>query len=224
VVDGGAVRFAACNCFRARHMNVATLGAKVRLKGAYDAARHLPDRVLHRRRHLAVGHRLSRLPRSRSILVICHGNICRSPYFAALVKRRLPDVKVASAGFVAPAGRSVPPFSLTVSSERGIDLSTFRSQTVAPAHVRGADLFVVMEKGQARFLSLRFGIEPERIIVAGDLDPMPASSRDIMDPWQGSIEAFEASFDRLGRCADTLIDLLLRQSSESAESTESVSQ
>jgi protein-tyrosine phosphatase len=184
-----------------------TLGGRG-LKGAWQAARHLPDRMLHRRRYLAACRQLSLLGRPRAILVICHGNICRSPYFAALLERALPDVRVVSAGFVGPRGRQVPPFSLAVSSQRGIDLSTFRSQTLAPAHVHGTNLFVVMEKRQADFLLLRFRVPPERIFIAGDLDPMPSATRGIMDPWQRSIEVFESSFDRLDRCAATFVSFL----------------
>lgn len=175
----------------------------------YDAIRNLPDRLLHARRHRAVQSRLYQMPRPRSILVVCYGNVCRSPYLEAVLRRAVPDIDVSSAGFISP-GRPVPELSLQVSAQRGIDLSSFRSRPLQPAKARGADLLVVMDARQARHMILYVGVAPERIVVAGDLDPLPSPTRAIQDPWQQPIEAFVASFDRLDRCGATLAGILRR--------------
>jgi len=62
-----------------------------------------------------------------------------------------------------------------------------------------------MDERQARYLNAYAGIPRGRLIVAGDLDPVPSYSRTITDPWQKSSGVFEATFDRLDRCASTLI-------------------
>src|SRR5438046_10580226 len=70
--------------------------------------RNTPDRLLHaRRRREARGRLAGRRP--ASVLVICHGNICRSPFAAALLARELAPhgIPVTSAGFVG-AGRRGP--------------------------------------------------------------------------------------------------------------------
>lgn len=178
------------------------------LKRVFHVARNIPDRVLHRRRHLAVRDRLSGIDRPRSVLVVCYGNICRSPYLEAVLKRAMPDVRVASAGFVGP-GRPVPPFSLTVCAQRGLDLSTFRSHSLVPSIVRGSDLIVVMDGQQARHIERYFGVNRNRLFVAGDLDPINSPTREIVDPWQQPMDVFVSSFNRLDRCAATLVGLLL---------------
>lgn len=177
------------------------------IRRAYHAVRGLPDRLLHDQRHLAACDRLSRMDRPRSLLVVCYGNVCRSPYLEAVLKRDLPDIRVESAGFVGP-GRPVPPFALTVSAERGLNLSTFRSRPLVPAIVRDADLIVVMDGNQARDVERYFRVPQRRIVVAGDLDPVPSASRAIVDPWGQPIDAFVSSFNRLDRCAAMLVCLL----------------
>jgi protein-tyrosine phosphatase len=147
------------------------------------------------------------MDRPRSLLVVCHGNVCRSPYLEAVLRRFMPDISVESAGFVGP-GRPVPPFALAVGAQRGLDLSTFRSRPLVPAVVRDADLIVVMDGYQARNVERSFGVPRHRVVVAGDLDPMPAETRAIADPWEQPIDAFVSSFDRLDRCAATLVSSL----------------
>jgi len=183
-----------------------SLDTRKAIGNIYRATRNLPDRVLHRRRHVMALHRLSAGRRPRTILIVCHGNICRSPYLQAVLQRRLPDVSVTSAGFVG-RGRPVPPFSLALSAQRGIDLSRFRSQSITKETVKAADVVIVMDVAQARYVAKAFGVAAARIAIAGDLDPAYAG-RTIRDPWNQSIEVFEASFNRLDRCAAALLDAL----------------
>jgi protein-tyrosine phosphatase len=184
--------------------NKKTAASPALVRRAYRAARNLPDRLFHRRRHLAACRRLaSELP-PRRILVVCYGNVCRSPYLEAVLKQALPSVQLASAGFIG-SDRRVPEASATVSSRRGIDLSGFRSRPLTALAVNCADLVIVMDANQARELTARYPITSRRIMVAGDLDPRFDETRAIRDPWNQSREVFEACFDRLERCAETLV-------------------
>ena len=173
------------------------------LKDIYRVFRNVPDRVLHRRRHAAARARLANLPSPRTILVVCHGNICRSPYLQAVLQRNLPDIVVESSGFVG-SGRPVPEVSLVVSAERGFNLSRFRSRPVTGAIVGAADLIVVMDPGQAKTLRQVFNVSMSKILIAGDLDPVPEKTRAIADPWHQPIGVFRSTFDRLDRCGVTL--------------------
>ena len=164
------------------------------------------DRVLHPMRFARARARLRQMPRPRTILVVCHGNICRSPYLAAVLQRSLPDVRVTSAGFVGP-DRGVPSHGLTAAGRRGISLGEHRSRLLSAEIARAAELAIVMDQRQARGL-LRQGIPAERIVVAGDLDPEPSDQRTIDDPWGRDLDAFAMSYARLDRCALTLVESL----------------
>jgi protein-tyrosine phosphatase len=177
------------------------------LKAAYRRLKYMPDQVLHRRRHLEARARLLGLGKVRSILVVCYGNVCRSPYLQAVLARAIPAVNVTSAGFVGP-DRPVPAHSLTLAASRGLDLSAFRSRPLARVNAREIDLVIVMDSAQRSHVARVFGVSPARIIVAGDLDPEPSATRAIADPWGKSLEAFAESFDRLDRCAATISTLM----------------
>jgi protein-tyrosine phosphatase len=174
---------------------------------AYHTTRRLYDRFLHPRRHLAALRRLANAKPVRRILVVCHGNICRSPYLEAVLQRGLPDAVITSAGFVG-RDRPVPENSIAVSAQRGLDLSRHRSRPITQSKINDADLVIVMDAAQARQVARMFRVKRERIVIAGDLEPTFETGRAIRDPWKQSIEVFESSFDRLDRCAAMLVGAL----------------
>jgi len=114
---------------------------------------------------------------------------------------------VTSAGFVG-SGRAVPQISVALSAQRGLDLSRYRSQPITQSKVSEADLVIVMDAEQARQVARMFLVKRERIVIAGDLEPMFEKSRAIRDPWNQSAEAFKSTFDRLDSCAAMLVSLL----------------
>jgi len=164
---------------------------------------------MHPRRHREASERVRSLPRPRNIVIICHGNICRSPYLEALLRSSLPDIEVSSAGFVG-AGRGVPPHSTEVAGRRGLDLSAHKSRLITSDILDRADLLIVMAEDQARALRLGFGVPREQIVVAGDLDPESSHGRGVLDPWGQPITAFEASAQRLDRIASHFVSLMNR--------------
>jgi len=85
------------------------------------------------------------------VLVLCTGNVCRSPMAAALLARRLEgaDARVRSAGLLA-GGSPAPPEAVAVMAARGIDTSRHRSRRMDPAEVRSADLVVGMAREHVR--------------------------------------------------------------------------
>src|SRR2546428_8440325 len=103
-----------------------------------------PTRLLHPWRRRAARRALSaRAP--RSILVVCHGNICRSPFAAVLLQRALgpAGIRVHSAGFIGP-NRPSPPEAVTAAARYGVNLSDHPSRVLTADLVRSNHLAVVM--------------------------------------------------------------------------------
>jgi protein-tyrosine phosphatase len=84
------------------------------------------------------------------LLVVCTGNICRSPLAEAFLRRELsakmgpraPHVR--SAGTIARDGFPAREETVEVGAEHGVDLSEFRTSALTPELIRGADLVVGM--------------------------------------------------------------------------------
>ncbi|HTE46133.1 MAG TPA: hypothetical protein VK636_12855, partial [Gemmatimonadaceae bacterium] len=158
-------------------------------------------------RHRAVAVRMQRNPRPDRVVVVCHGNIFRSPYLAAILRPLLPDVEILSAGFIGPP-RPVPDDGRAVALERHVDLSGHLSKLLNRDILRSADLVIVMDARQARHLTVGLRFPDERVIIAGDLDPSLGEGRTIRDPWGKSRDVLASTFARLDRCAASLVEML----------------
>ncbi|KVW87355.1 low molecular weight protein-tyrosine-phosphatase [Burkholderia cepacia] len=130
----------------------------------------------------------------RNILVVCTGNICRSPIGEALLRSRLPGVEVASAGTSALVGEPADGFAIAVSAESGIDLSAHRAQQLTAALVRGADVVLTMEVRHKRAIVERYPFALGRVF---QLDKQ--SGMDVPDPYMKPFDAFRHAYSRIER-------------------------
>ena len=170
----------------------------------FTGLRRVLDHLLHRsRRRAALASLTTRQPPA-SVLVLCSGNIFRSPFAAAVLRRELhrqgaKTIRVESAGFTVP-GRASPPHAIAAAARHGIDLAGHTSQLVVADLARAADLIVVMEDLQRRSICERFGRSTRDVLLLGDLDPLPVTSRAIEDPVEQHPAVCERVYARIERC------------------------
>jgi len=91
----------------------------------------------------------------RHILVVCVGNICRSPMAEALLRNELrgqEEITVESAGLGALVDHPAAEHAVELMSERGIDITSHRARQLHPDMVSAADLILVMEKGHKKVI------------------------------------------------------------------------
>lgn len=90
---------------------------------------------------------------SMSILIICTGNLCRSPLAARLLGQRLTqssvDATVQSAGFIAN-GSNPPPPLVQVALEMGVDLARHHSRQVLTSDLDRATLILCASRKHVR--------------------------------------------------------------------------
>ena len=108
------------------------------------------------------------------ILVVCTGNICRSPVAEYLLRNALQHAgrtpQVASAGVGALVGEPAHDTALARMAERSVDLSAHRAQQATQALCRWADLVLVMESHHREAL--------------GDIDPAVRGKTFLLGHWQ----------------------------------------
>jgi len=81
------------------------------------------------------------------ILMVCTGNICRSPMAAGLLRHMLPTdlenrIQVISAGTHAMHGHQAAPFAVQAMARQGIDISGHRARMIDRTLVRRASLIL----------------------------------------------------------------------------------
>lgn len=140
------------------------------------------------------------------VVFVCHGNICRSPYAEAALRRELGPglrgrIEIESSGFIRP-DRPPPPEAIDVARERSVDLAAHRSRLVETESLRRAELIFVMDPDQRSAILER--APGAAVLLLGDLDPEPAERRRIYDPVTGSRDVFREVYARIDRCVAVL--------------------
>jgi len=132
-----------------------------------------------------------------SILVVCVGNICRSPTGERLLKEYLPEKEISSAGIGALVGNQADNKALKVSLEHNVSLDGHVARQLTASLCRENDLILVMEKRHVDSIS---NICPEargKTMLFGHW----IEGREIPDPYKKSEEAFLFVYDLLNDAA-----------------------
>ena len=126
----------------------------------------------------------------QEILVVCFGNICRSPTAAALLTRELAGrgleatYSVASAGVGAVEGHPAAPLAAQVAATHGLDLSAHRARRLTAAMAQAADFLIATDEV----------VEDLILRIAGDI---AVEGWHVDDPYGGPEEEYRAAFTAL---------------------------
>lgn len=125
----------------------------------------------------------------QSILLVCVGNICRSPTAEYLLRNRLngSDAGVSSAGLGALDDRPMDVTAAQLLREHGIDASAHRGKQLRPDMLRQAELVLVMEKAHAANIARTAPEVSGKVFLLGKWQ----DDQDIPDPYGQQRPAFE---------------------------------
>jgi protein-tyrosine phosphatase len=160
------------------------------------------------------------------ILVVCTGNVCRSPVAAAVLRDALEEIapgafSVESAGTRALAGEAAQPLSASIATRLGSGLDGFVARQLTEPMVASADLVLTLASGHIRDV-LRFSPaalkrtftlrEFARILATLPLDPAEHAASTAGEPrraWKRLVDrawAAKASTASVQGADDDVID------------------
>lgn len=135
-----------------------------------------------------------------SVLMVCTGNICRSPTADGLLRHALrlhgldEHVLVDSAGTHGyHVGEPPDPRSCATAKGYGIDLTPLRARRIIPADFARFDLILAMDAGHLSLLRQRCPPE-HRHKLRLYLEYAPHFGREVPDPYYGDAAGFEAVY------------------------------
>jgi protein-tyrosine phosphatase len=130
----------------------------------------------------------------KNILVVCQGNICRSPVAEAMLRRQFPDKQVQSAGITAMSGHDADAVAAELASADGLDLSAHQARQLTQEHLQWADLVLVMSHNQrAQIGQKEPGAMGKTLLLGHWLKTVGGAGQgqDIPDPYKKSRDVFE---------------------------------
>ena len=147
------------------------------------------------------------------VLVICSGNICRSPMVEAYLRQRLSrsemaHVVVASAGTLGINGVPASSEAVEAMGEIGIDLTGHRSKGLTAPDLRASEIVLAMDHEHLEYLAARHpeGRDRRYLIRAFEKGPEPrADAPDLFDPVGRPVEVFRKQRDTIRVCIDHVV-------------------
>lgn len=129
-----------------------------------------------------------------NLVFVCQGNICRSPYAAMSLARRLGGearhIRIDSAGLLARADTASPVLALQAAKEAGLDLRSHRSAHLSKEMAEGASMLVIFDARNLRHLSERYPKLSVPVVWLGSFAAGSSKTKEIADPDGGDIATF----------------------------------
>ena len=162
-------------------------------------------------------------PETFRVLLVCMGNICRSPMAEGMLRQRLAErqlalpIEVDSAGTHGyHEGAPPDPRAQSAALRRGVDIAKLRARQVEAVDFIRFDLLLAMdEDNRSALLEVAAEEHHEKVRLLLEFSP-EQTSRSVPDPYYGGSLGFERVLDMVEESMAGLLDELERLSAEKA--------
>jgi protein-tyrosine phosphatase len=157
------------------------------------------------------------------VLVVCYGNLCRSPMAQGLLEARLGDSWVVDSAGTSAVGGDPPTEKAQqiLREDHGIEIGEQRSAPLTVGAIGRADQIFTMSIDQARLVAALSASAGPKLRLFGAFAPASAASEhsadpggepanllEVADPIGGSLERYRETAGRLARAADAIAEWL----------------
>ena len=146
------------------------------------------------------------------ILMVCLGNICRSPLAEGILKSKLPKGQfiIDSAGTANyHVGQPPDRRSIVVAKKHGLDISNLKGRQFRLQDFDDFDLIYVMDESNYNYVIAMARTEKDKTKVKLILDEIhPNQNHDVPDPYYGGENGFENVYKMLDEACTVIANKL----------------
>jgi len=132
-----------------------------------------------------------------SVLVVCVGNICRSPAGERILAAACPSLRVESAGIAALEGHAADETMAKVASQNGVSLDGHIARQFTAELAAEFDLILALEKGHIRVINEKAPAVSGKTMLLGQW----LTTQEIADPYRKSVEFYELVFEQVANAS-----------------------
>ena len=151
----------------------------------------------------------------QKILMVCLGNICRSPLAEGILQSKLPKDKftVDSAGTGEwHIGKQPDARSIAIADKKGLNISNQRGRLFRSQDFKDFDYIYVMDGSNYNdVLSLATNDEEKSKVKLILNELFPNENVDVPDPYYGLQNGFESVYEMLDQACDIIAEKLLKK-------------
>lgn len=144
------------------------------------------------------------------VVLVCLGNICRSPMAHVVLERHLAEAGLSEAVEVTSSGTGgwhvghpMDPRAAATLTAAGYDPSRHRARQFEPGRLEGYDLVLAMDAANLAEL----GGPGERVMLFGEFDPVTPGGQ-VPDPYYGGPQGFLEVLAMVERTSAAIVDAL----------------
>jgi protein-tyrosine phosphatase len=125
----------------------------------------------------------------KNVMMVCIGNICRSPIAEVYLKHHQPQLNVFSSGLGALVGKPADPKSIDLMTAQNIDLTKHCAQQINSVLVSASDLILTMEQKHIDAIQAKFPEARGKVHLICKWD----DNQEIPDPYKKDEAAFASA-------------------------------
>ncbi|HBI8871745.1 low molecular weight phosphotyrosine protein phosphatase [Acinetobacter baumannii] len=131
----------------------------------------------------------------KNILVVCIGNICRSPMAEYFLKQQYPQLNVESAGISGLIGHQADEKAQLCMQRLGIDMQPHIARKLNAELIKKADLILVMSSNQQKHIEQTWPFAKGKTYRLGHWQ-----NKNVPDPYQHEQAVFDETCQLIQQC------------------------
>lgn len=147
-----------------------------------------------------------------NILMVCLGNICRSPLAEGIMKEKLGNGMIDSAGTISlHEGEHPDKRAVKTAASHGIDISKQKSRPITKADFENFDKIYCMDIDVYKDVISKTRNEEQRQKVSLFLEALgDDKNTEVPDPYWGGMDDFENVFQLLDKGCDAILKQIIK--------------